>query len=90
MTRKPSRLSFSREELEAEGQTPIKSPASQPGDKAGNPAQSKRRSDSPEKPPGKTQVPKEKAQRKQAQRLFFKDKPDLDIAPVSRKKSEKQ
>lgn len=86
MIRKPSRLSFSKEELEAEGHKPIREPVPQSKDKAGKPA--KRQSDSPEKPPGKSQTPKEKARRKQAQRLFFKDKPDLDITPVGRKKAD--
>lgn len=88
MVRRPSRLSFSKEELEAGGQKPVREPASQAESKAAGPESGKGPPNQACKQSGKGKTPRDKAQRKQAQRLFFKDKPDLDITPVGRKKPE--
>ena len=84
MVKRPSRLSFSKEELEADEQKPVKEPTPQAKSKAARPDRGKGPPDKANKQPGKGQTPREKAQRKQAQRLFFEDAP---ATPAARKKT---
>lgn len=84
MVKRPSRLSFSKEELEADEQKPVKEPTPQAKSKAARPDKGKGPPDKANKQPGKGQTPREKAQRKQAQRLFFEDAP---ATPAARKKT---
>lgn len=84
MVKKPSRLSFSKEELEADEQKSVKEPTPHAKSRAARPDRDKGPPDKVNKQPGKGQTPREKAQRKQAQRLFFEDMP---VTPAARKKT---
>ena len=84
MVKRPSGLSFSKEELETDEQKPVKEPTPQAKGKAARPDRGKGPPDKANKQPGKGQTPREKAQRKQAQRLFFEDAP---ATPAARKKT---
>ena len=73
MGKQPSRLSLSKEELEAEGQTPLKEQPPQPKGKANKANRGKAPPNKAEEQTGKAQTPKDKAQRQKAQRLFFEE-----------------
>ena len=87
MGKQPSRLSFSKEELEAEGQKPLKEQPPQPKGKASKANRGKAPPNKAEEQTGKAQTPKDKAQRQKAQRLFFEEVQPKPIPQTHKKPS---
>lgn len=87
MGKQPSRLSFSKEELEAEGQKPLKEQPPQPKGKANKANRGKAPPNKADEQTGKAPMPKDKAQRQKAQRLFFEEVPTKPTPQTPKKPS---